>query len=392
MWNALKLIHMWKERSTDLLIEPPFAVLWFEERLKQVSEEVEMMMTQFRLSEALKTIYSLIWDDFCSWYLEWVKPGYEQPLADNVYDFTVDYFTELMQMLHPFMPFITEEIWQTLHARLGLSGETIMLASYDCDHLLLQSGLQNDIDSNNTIEQEMTWLQSVIIAVRNIRGEMNISPAKAVSLIFAQGNQIDRDRAKKMEKWIVSLAKISDIRWLNLGETAPFSATQLVGPLEVLVPLAGFIDKEAESKRLNKEIEKIEKEIMRIEMKLSQSAFVDKAPKEVVELERSRLNDYGMAMNKLKAKRSEIESYLVRLRMCPRASWRPCPSEDQSAHAHGVHASGVGGVVLALRRHRAQCRPPPPGSRRRGARPYRHACQARRATLSGDAMASAATA
>jgi len=322
IWNASRFVLMntatFDAKATIDFSQIDLASRWILVQLKKCHAETQASLAQFRFDLASSTLYDFVWHAYCDWYLELSKTtlydksnssAEEKQNNTQITQWVLLHVLEaILRLLHPMMPFITEEIWQTLHARLGLSGETIMLASYDCDHLLLQSGLQNDIDSNNTIEQEMTWLQSVIIAVRNIRGEMNISPAKAVSLIFAQGNQIDRDRAKKMEKWIVSLAKISDIRWLNLGETAPFSATQLVGPLEVLVPLAGFIDKEAESKRLNKEIEKIEKEIMRIEMKLSQSAFVDKAPKEVVELERSRLNDYGMAMNKLKAKRSEIES------------------------------------------------------------------------------------
>src|SRR6185312_6370718 len=119
IWNALKLVKMWESRQSNgsESSESNFALDWFENRLNEVRTEVENLMSQFRLSEALKTIYSLIWDDFCSWYLEWIKPGFEQPIDANVYEKTVDFFEELMQLLHPFMPFVTEEIYHLLRER-----------------------------------------------------------------------------------------------------------------------------------------------------------------------------------------------------------------------------------------------------------------------------------
>ncbi|MEO8712426.1 MAG: valine--tRNA ligase, partial [Parafilimonas sp.] len=116
IWNALKLVKMWKERTTveSQQLTENFAVLWFENKMNETKNEIEKLYGQFKLSEALKTIYSLIWDDFCSWYLEWIKPGFEQPIDANVYEKTVDFFEELMQLLHPFMPFVTEEIYHEL--------------------------------------------------------------------------------------------------------------------------------------------------------------------------------------------------------------------------------------------------------------------------------------
>ncbi len=169
LWNALKLVKMWegKQQGTGNGKQETFALDWFENRLNEVKEEVEALMKQFRLSEALKTIYSLIWDDFCSWYLEWVKPGFEQPIQEDVYNKTVSFFEELMQLLHPFMPFITEEIYHHLKQQQV----DLCIAQYDAlktpDKNILQQGL---------------LLKNVISNLRDARNKNQLKPKDTIKL------------------------------------------------------------------------------------------------------------------------------------------------------------------------------------------------------------------
>jgi valyl-tRNA synthetase len=169
IWNALKLVKMWEGRQSEdsNVTSAGFAVDWFQNRLNEVKKEVEGMYKQFRLSEALKTIYSLVWDDFCSWYLEWVKPGFEQPIEQSVYDRTVHFFTELMQLLHPFMPFVTEEIYHQLQERTD-------------DLCVKQFSFGNQIKPEILSHAEL--LKQTISAIREARIKNNIKPKDSITI------------------------------------------------------------------------------------------------------------------------------------------------------------------------------------------------------------------
>lgn len=170
LWNAMKLVKMWEGRQADnpaQLADSQFAVRWFGARLQQVKQELDGLMDQFRLSEALKTIYSLIWDDFCSWYLEWVKPGFEQPISAEVYNKTVQYFDELLELLHPFMPFITEELYHNLSERKDDLCAHLWQATQTPDTSLLQQG---------------ELLKQVITTLREARVKNNIKPKEPIKL------------------------------------------------------------------------------------------------------------------------------------------------------------------------------------------------------------------
>ena len=176
LWNALKLIKMWEQRqSTSLEINTNnFALIWFENRLHQVKHEVADLLKQFKLSEALKTIYSLIWDDFCSWYLEWIKPGFECDIAKDVYQKTIEYFEALMQLLHPFMPFITEEIYHQLRTQ-----------SVD----LCISIQSKTVDTNTTLLAQGNLLKQVITALRDARNKNQIKPKESIVLYIQTENE-----------------------------------------------------------------------------------------------------------------------------------------------------------------------------------------------------------
>ncbi len=174
---------------------------------------------------------------------------------------------------------------------------TIMLAPYpQADESLIDEQALADVE----------WLKGVIVGVRNIRGEMNISPAKAIPLYFQNGNNEDQRRLQDNETFLKKLASIESTTWLNAGDEAPMSATGLVGEMEILVPMAGLIDKDAELARLNKEIDKLNKDVQRIEGKLGNAKFVDKAPAEVVQKEKDKLTDMASALSKLQEQAGKI--------------------------------------------------------------------------------------
>ena len=203
----------------------------------------------------------------------------------------------LLRLLHPFMPFITEEIWQTVGPMAGKSGPTIMLQPYpDSDDKAIDSAANADIE----------WLKGVIVGIRNIRGEMNIAPGTALTVILKNGDEQDKKRLEQNAQFLIRLAKLADITWLPAGEEAPVAATALVGELEILVPMAGLIDQEAELARLGREIDKLKKELARLEGKLDNASFVDKAPAAVVAREREKMQAQQQALATLQEQAQRI--------------------------------------------------------------------------------------
>jgi valyl-tRNA synthetase len=203
-----------------------------------------------------------------------------------------------LRLAHPLMPFITEEIWQRVAPLAGRTGSTIMLQNYP----------QADDKKIDTVANaDIEWLQGVIVGVRNIRGEMNIPPGKELNVLLRNGDNKDKNRLEANAQYLKKLAKLSDIRFLSADEAAPVASTALVGNLEILVPMAGLIDTEAELARLAKEIDKLEKDIARIQGKLNNSGFVDKAPAAVVDKEREKLANQQQALLKLQQQREELQ-------------------------------------------------------------------------------------
>jgi valyl-tRNA synthetase len=196
------------------------------------------------------------------------------------------------------MPFITEEIWQTVAPLAGVSGPTIMLQPYP---------VTDDEAIDKAANADIEWLKGVIVGVRNIRGEMNIPPGKALSVLLKNGDETDKSRLEQNAPFLVKLAKLADITWLSEGDEAPVAATALVGNLEILVPMAGLIDQDAELSRLAKEIDKLNQDLARIEGKLSNASFVDRAPAEVVAKEREKLDAQRQALAKLQEQEQRIK-------------------------------------------------------------------------------------
>ena len=273
LWNALKLVKMWEGRQSPGTAQQTnaFPVEWFENRLNEVKAEVEEMYKQFRLSEALKTIYSLIWDDFCSWYLEWVKPGFEQPIDTAVYQKTVDLFTELMQLLHPFMPFVTEEIYHQLQERK--------------DDLCVRQSIKIT-STNKSLLQTGTLLQEAISAVRDARVKNNIKPKDPVRLSIETTNQDN-------------FAAIQGILSKQVNaEAIEFTSTPVAGAIAVMVGTNKFyisseqaIDTSAQKEQLIKELEYQKGFLISVDKKLTNERFVQNAKPDVVEAERKKRSD-----------------------------------------------------------------------------------------------------
>ena len=312
IWNAARYVLMNIEgkdcaQTHDSEYELSLADRWIISKLQQTETDIRRHFDDYRFDLASQALYDFIWNEYCDWYLELSKPILTDEIASQALQVgtrrTLARVLEaVLRLAHPIMPFITEEIWQTVAPYAGVELEansTIMLQPYP----------EPDTDKIDTAAvEDIEWVKAVIIAVRNIRGEMNISPAKALPLFFNNGSEQDRARADSNAQLIQSLARVESIEWLNDSDTAPASATQLVGELEIRVPLAGLIDTDAEVARLDKEIGRLDKEVARISGKLGNSGFIDKAPAEVVAKEQQKLADAEAARDRLQAQQQELKA------------------------------------------------------------------------------------
>ena len=299
IWNAANYVKMNIDGHEAGLNQEPveltLADRWIISRLQRIEAQIEKNLSEFRLDHASQNLYDFIWNEYCAWYLELSKPVLWDESAPverkrGTRRTLVRVLETIMRLAHPFMPFITEEIWQNIKTSAGVSGETLMLQSYPAAD-------NSQIDAH--AEQDIEWLKLFITGIRNIRAELNIGPNKPLTVLLRNVTDDDVTRLQENHTFLKSLAKLEDIKVLAAGETAPMATTQLVGAMEVLVPMAGLIDKEKEIARLNKEIERINKEVGRFEGKLNNEKFISKAPAEVVEKEQAKLTEARTAKDKL---------------------------------------------------------------------------------------------
>ena len=274
MWNALRLVKGWKVDET--LPQPEtakMAMKWFEERFQQVLQETNDNLDKYRLSDALMGIYKLVWDDFCSWYLEMVKAPMGQAIDGVTYNATVTFFENLMKILHPFMPFITEDIWHLLKERQD--GDDLIIA---------QQPAQKVVD--NDILNQFLFTQDVINNIRKIRAEKNISMKEAIELIV-----VDKDGSvnKEFDSVIVKLCNVSSVNYVTENPQDAFGF--LVKATEYFIPVTDNIDTEAEIKKLEEELAYAQGFLRSVEAKLSNEKFVNGAPAAVVDKERKKKSD-----------------------------------------------------------------------------------------------------
>ena len=303
IWNAARYVLMNTEEQdcgvNGEAFELSLADRWIISRLQQTEQTVADAMAAYRLDHASQAIYEFIWNEYCDWYLELSKPvlwddNASAEIKRGTRRTLIRVLEATLRMAHPFMPFITEEIWQQVAPIAGVEftagNDTIMLQPYPL-------AANEKIDTAAIADVE--WLKNVILAIRNIRGEMNVPPSKALSLLLKNGSDEDLRRLDSTRQSLSKLAKLEDIQWLSANDEAPMSATQLVGAMEVLVPMSGLIDKAAEIARLEKEVQKLDKEIQRLQGKLGNAGFLDKAPAEVVAKEQEKLAAQQAALAKL---------------------------------------------------------------------------------------------
>lgn len=289
IWNAARYVMQnTEEHSLDGEMTFSVADKWIQSELQKTIKQVSQSLEGYRLDQATAATYDMIWHQYCDWYLELSKPvlysdQYDEAAKRGTRYTLLTVLETLLRLAHPFIPFITEEIWQRVAPLAGVKGDTIMLADYPvADDSLIDAGAEADIE----------WLQNMITAIRNIRAEMNIAPGRELDVLLHNASEKDADNVSRLSGLLSRLARLSDIRLLAEDEAAPPSATQLVGRMELLVPMAGLIDKEAELERLGREIQRLEKEVARAEGKLGNANFVDRAPAEVVEKEKEKLLGY----------------------------------------------------------------------------------------------------
>jgi valyl-tRNA synthetase len=280
---------------------------WIISALQRTEAEVTRQLDAFRFDLAAQALYEFIWDEYCAWYLELVKPVLWDENAPierqrGTRRTLIRVLEVALRLAHPFMPFITEEIWQRIKAQAGVpqgekQGDTIMLQAWP---------VANESRIDAAAEGDIEWVKQLMLGLRQIRGEMKISMAKRIDIILANASDEDRRRLADNAPLLNKLAKLESVRVLEAGEEAPMSATALVGEMQVLVPMAGLIDKDAELARLDKEIARLSGEVQRVGGKLSNEGFVAKAPAEVLDKERAKLNEAEQALGKMVEQRGKI--------------------------------------------------------------------------------------
>ncbi|NOJ25973.1 valine--tRNA ligase [Vibrio coralliilyticus] len=310
LWNASRYVLMNTEEHDCGMslsaeeranLEFSLADKWIESQFELAAKEFNAHLDNFRLDMAANTLYEFIWNQFCDWYLELTKPvlwkGTEaQQVATRHMLITV--LEKTLRLAHPVLPYITESIWQSVKPLVdGVEGDTIMTQA------LPQFNQEN---FNAEIVEDIEWVKTFITAIRNLRAEYDIAPSKGLSVMVKVADEKDADRIEANKTVLSSLAKLDEIKVLAEGEETPACATKLVEKSELMIPMAGLIDKDAELARLDGEIKKTHGEIKRIEGKLGNEGFVAKAPEAVVAKEREKLEGYQETLIKLEEQKTTI--------------------------------------------------------------------------------------
>ena len=277
---------------------------WIISLLQKTAQEVTESTDNYRFDLAAQAIYTFIWDEYCDWYLELSKPVLTSPDSSaseqrGTRRTLVEVMETVLRLVHPLAPFISEEIWQRMAPLAGVKGATIMRQRYPVpDSTAVDQG---------AIE-EINWVKDFIAGIRKIRSGMNIDPRKPVPVMLAGGSATDRERLEGNRHYLESVGRTADVTWLENGDTAPESATALMGKMKLLIPLAGLIDKQAEITRLDKDLDNKRNELSRCEKKLSNESFVAKAPAAVVEKEQARAAALNTAISSLEEQKEKIQA------------------------------------------------------------------------------------
>ena len=306
IWNGTRFVLMNVEGQTvgqearpDLWELPE---QWIISRLQKAEAAVHQAFATYRLDLAAQAIYEFIWNEYCDWYVELTKPVLnDENVAEErkaeVRRVLLAVMEASLRLAHPIMPYLTEEIWQTLAPMIGLGGDTIMTAQYP---------ISDPAKINDQAEADMLWLQGLIGAVRNIRGEMGLGNARLLPVLLQNTTDAEKAQIARIEPLVKALAKVESITFLTEAEQPPLSSSSVVGHVSVFVPMKGLIDPKAELGRLQKDFDKVQKQHDQIAGKLSNEGFVAKAPAAVVEGEKVKLAEFADQLVKIKANMDQI--------------------------------------------------------------------------------------
>lgn len=307
LWNATRFVLMNTEGydtgvDESAVVELSLADKWIVSRLQGLETEVAKQFDNYRFDLASTALYEFIWNEYCDWYLELAKPVLNNDASSDAAKrgtrkTLVRVLETLLRLLHPITPFITEEAWQAVAPLAGKQGNSLMLEPYP-----IADASKIDLAA----EAELEWVKNFINGVRKIRSEMDIKPSKALPILLQNASKNDLAWLKNNAVFLSSLAKLESITVLNKEENAPEAAVALVGEMQILIPMAGLIDKEAELARLHKEITRLQTETARLNDKLSNESFVARAPADVVEKEQQKLQESFNALKNLEEQHEKI--------------------------------------------------------------------------------------
>jgi valyl-tRNA synthetase len=303
LWNATRFVLMNTEGTVAHGDPQPStdAERWILARLDRVAAEAQQHFAAYRFDLLAQSLYEFAWNDFCDWFVELSKPalnGDDSAAAESTRHTLLFVLERLLSLLHPLVPFVTEELWQSVAPRLGIAGDTIMLRPYP------QAGDVTPAPSDAGADIE--WLKAMVTALRRVRSELNVPPAKLVTLLLADGGAADRARVERFAASLRFLNKLDSIAFIDDANDAPAAASAVVGELTLLVPLEGLVDLGAERARLDKELKRVDAELAKSRGKLASDTFVQNAPAAVVEQERQRLADWGLQREALATQRAKL--------------------------------------------------------------------------------------
>jgi len=295
LWNAARYVLMNTESLDEGEVEFSSADRWIRSRLNTTTADMHQHLTSYRLDLALQSAYEFTWHEFCDWYLELSKPILQSGESSDAEkrgtrQTLIEVLETTLRLLHPLMPFVTEEIWQTVAPRANIEGETIMLRPYP--EVLSEA---TDADAVADIE----WVQQFILGIRQIRGEMDISPGKPLPIVLQDASASDLSRAKSQALLLQRVGRVESVTTLIKDEDPPAAATALLGDMRMLVPMKGLIDVDAERARLTKQQGKINNDLQRSAGKLKNEKFATNAPAEVVTQEQERVVEFEKAIAQL---------------------------------------------------------------------------------------------
>ncbi len=290
IWNALRLIKSWTVEDIEQPKSSVLAIEWFKEKMNKTLVDLEDDFSKYRLSESLMSVYKFVWDDLCSWYLEIIKPAYQAPIDRKTFEATLDIFEDVMKILHPFMPFVSEEVYHIIKERTE-------------NDFIMQAQLPAIKDINTTLLNEFEFIEEFITAIRSVRNEKNIAQKVALQVYFTKSEE-----ASIIEKYSDIVCKLCNLETLSSCEEKVEKAiAKMVRTLEFFVPLTDNVNKEEEIKKIKADIEYYEGFKNSVMKKLSNENFVSKAPEQVVAMERKKLSD---AEQKIETLNEQLKAFL----------------------------------------------------------------------------------